>query len=440
MEKLDKFFKLSERGGTFKGEFVAGLTTFMAMSYILAVNPMILSTTGMDKAALVTVTGIAAIIGSLLMGFYSNLPIAAAPGMGTNAYFAFIICAGMGLTWQEALSLTFYNGLFFLIISLCGIREKIIKAIPSALQIGLQCGIGLFIALIGLKSADIIVANEATLISMGDIFSSKTLLALFGFALTAFLISKKVRGAIMFVIALLTILGFFICDDSGANLAKLPERILGMPASISQTFFALDFTFPLRDFTRAIPVITTLLLLDMFDTIGTVVALCRRVGFLDAKGNLKGASKALVVDSSATILGATLGTSTVCCYAESAAGIEEGGKTGITAIVVAILFLVALFFSPLIACVPTFATAPALILVGIMMTNGIADIKFKDSAEFVPAIFCMLMIMLSFSITQGFAFGVIMYVVMMASSKRAKEIKLGTWILFLLMLLFIFII
>ncbi len=440
MEKLDRFFKITERGGTLRNEVIAGITTFVAMSYILAVNPMILSTTGMDKAALVTVTGLAALFGSLMMGFYSNLPIATAPGMGTNAYFAFIICAGMGLSWQEALSVTFYNGVFFLLISICKIREKIIKSVPYSLQIGLQCGIGLFIAFMGLQSAGVIVGSKATLITMGDILSAKTILALIGFALTAFLMSRGIRGAIIYIIVLLTILGFFVHDDAGATLAELPNRIVDIPASISQTFFALDFAYPLRDFSKAFPVITTLLLLDMFDTIGTVIALGRRIGFLDSNGNIKGASRALIVDSNATIAGALLGTSTVVCYAESATGIEEGGKTGLTAIVAGLLFGISIFLTPLIACVPTFATAPALIIVGIMMTSGIADLRFNDSAEFVPAIFCMIMIMLSFSITEGFAFGVFMYVIMMISLKRTRQITRGTWALFVLMILFVFII
>ncbi len=325
MKRIDRFFKITERGTSCKNEFIAAFTTFMAMSYILAVNPMILSTTGMDKAALVTVTGLAALLGSLMMGFISNLPIATAPGMGTNAYFAFIICAGMGLSWQEALSVTFYNGVFFLIISLCKFREKIIKAVPAPLQIALQCGIGLFIAFMGLQSAEIIVSNKSTLITLGDVLSAKPLLALIGFALTAFLMSRGVRGAIVYIIVLLTLIGIFVGDGSGAKLVELPKRIVDFPASISQTFFALDFAYPFRDFNKAFPVIVTLLLLDMFDTIGTVIALGRRVGFLDSNGNVKGVSKALIVDSNATIVGALLGTSTVVCYAESATGIEEGG-------------------------------------------------------------------------------------------------------------------
>lgn len=437
MEKIDRYFKISARGGSLKTEILAGFTTFVAMSYVLAVNPMILSTTGMDKAALLTVTALSAMAASLFMGFFANMPVALAPAMGTNAYFAFIVCASMGLTWQEALSATFYNGIFFLAISISGFREKIIKSVPLPLQVGLQCGIGLFIAFLGLRNAGIVVPNDATIISMGNIASHKPLLAILGFAATAFLMARKVRGAIIYIIALLTVLGFFICDDSGAALASAPSKLIDFPAPISQTFFALDFGYPFRNISESLPIIATLLVLDMFDTIGTIIALGRRAGFMDSKGNLRGFGRVLLVDSSATIFGALLGTSTVTCYAESAAGVEAGGKTGVTAIIVGILFGLALFISPIITSVPDFATSPALIMVGIMMMCGISALDFGDIADFVPALFCMIMILLSFSITTGFSFGVVMYIIMMVSTKRARKIKVGTWLLFALMLAFI---
>ncbi len=435
-KKIDNFFKITERGSSIKTEVIAGVITFIAMSYILAVNPMILSTTGMDKAGLLTVTALAAMIASIFMGLYANLPYALASGMGLNAYFAFIVCAGMGLTWQEALSLTFYNGIFFFIISVLKIRDKIVAVIPTPLQIGLQCGIGLFIMFMGLQNAGVIVKNPDTLVALGSLSSMKCAMAILGFIATAYLFARNVKGAIIYIIVGVTVLSYFLHDDSGKPLASLPNSFIDLPASISQSFFALDFAYPFRDITKALPVIFTLLMLDMFDSIGTFVALGRRAGLVDSKGRFKNVVKAFIVDSSSTIIGAILGTSTVTSYVESAAGVESGGRTGLTAVVVGLLFGVSLLFSPFILSVPNFATTPALILIGVMMTSGLALLNFKDSAEYVPAIFCMIMIMLSFSITQGFAFGVCIYVLMMIASKRGRQIRVGTWLLFVVMTIF----
>ena len=440
MNFLDRFFEISKRNSTVKTEITAGFTTFAAMSYILAVNPAILSSTGMETAGLITVTAIATIISSIAMGLYSNLPIAAAPAMGTNTYFAVIICAGMGLTWQQALSVTFYNGIVFLLISICGVREKIIKSLPNALKISLQCGIGLFIAFMGLQHSGIISKNDTTFVALGNLDTPQVWLTLLGFAAMAFMIAKKVRGAIIYSILAITAIAFFVPDADGLPLAKMPEKIVSLPNSISQTFCALDFAYPFRDIRTSLPVIFTLLLLDLFDTIGTVVALCKRMESENHGGEPKSLSKALVVDSSSTIMGALLGTSTVTCFVESASGIEDGGRTGLVSIITGICFAIALFFTPIISSIPAFVTAPALILVGIMMMSGIGSLNTKDPAEHMPAIFCMMMIMLSFSITKGFAFGVIMYVLMMAASSRIKKISAPTWGLFAVMCLFLFVI
>ncbi len=435
---LDKYFLISARNSTIKTEIVAGLTTFAAMSYILAVNPIILSSTGMDRVGLVTVTALAAFFGSVFMGLFAKLPIGVAPAMGTNSYFALIICAGMGVPWQGALSLTFYNGLLFLLISLLGIREKIIKAVPAPLQVGLQCGIGLFIAFMGLQHSGLIIGNPATLVSIGNLVSAKSIICILGFIFMAYLIAKRVQSGIILTILAITFICFFIPDADGKNLATFPSKILSLPASISQTFFAIDFAWPFKDLKASLPIIFTLLLLDMFDTIGSVIALGRRTGMMNQKGEMKGIGRTLVVDSSATILGSFLGTSTVTAYVESAAGIEAGGRTGLAALTTGLLFLCALFFNPIISAAPEISTAPVLILVGIMMTSGMSNLNFKDLSETIPAMFCMLMIMLTFSITQGFAFGVLMYVVMMIASKRTRKITSGTWILFAVMIAFIF--
>ena len=438
MNFIDRFFKISERGSTARAEIVAGITTFAAMSYIIAVNPIILSQTGMDRAGLVSVTVIATVISTLFMGLYSNMPIAAAPAMGTNTYFAVIICAGMGLGWRQALAVTFYNGIIFLIISVCGIREKIIKSLPVPLRISLQCGIGLFIAFMGLVQSGIITSSPSTIAALGDLKSPQVAITLLGFCAMAFMFVRKIRGAIIYTILAITAAAFFLHSKDGSALAQVPEKIVAMPSSISETFFALDFMYPLRDLKAALPVIFTLLLLDLFDTIGTLVALCGRIGLVDEKGKVRGMEKAMVVDSSATIIGALLGTSTVTCFVESAAGVEAGGKTGLAAVATSLCFCAALFFTPIISAIPAFATAPALILVGIAMMGGISGLNVKDPAEHIPAVFCMMMIMLTFSITKGFAFGVIIYVIMMAATSRIKNITAPTWVLFFILSLFLF--
>ena len=324
-----------------------------------------------------------------------------------------------------------------MIISVCGIREKIIKSLPNPLRISLQCGIGLFIAFMGLAQSGIIEASPNTLVALGDLKSPQAILTLLGFSAMAFMLVRKVRGAIIYSILAITAAAFFIHSKDGAALAQVPDKIVSMPASISETFLALDFMYPLRDIKAALPVIFTLLLLDMFDTIGTLVALCNRLGLADKEGETRGMGKAMVVDSSATIIGALLGTSTVTCFVESAAGVEDGAKTGLAAIATSACFCAALFFTPAISAIPAFATAPALILVGIAMMGGISGLNVKDPAEHIPAVFCMMMIMLTFSITKGFAFGIVIYVIMMAATSRIKSITAPTWVLFFMLLIFL---
>lgn len=436
MNAIDKYFKISERNNSIKTEIVAGLSTFAAMSYILAVNPAILSTTGMGKAGLITVTALMAFISTFAMGIFTNRPIALAPAMGTNAYFAFFVCAAMNIPWNQALSLVFYNGIFFVLISIFKIREKIIDAIPSCLQIGLQCGIGLFIAYMGLNHANIIVPNKETLTQLGDIATNKSLLAFLGFLIIAILSMRKYSFAVILSIILITIASFFVKDVSGNAIAQAPSKIFSMPASISETFFAVDFLYPFRDIQKTLPIILTLLILDFFDSIGTIVALAHRANFLK-NGKVPEMTKILLVDSSATVLGALLGTSTVSCYVESATGIESGAKTGFSAVVTSICFLLALFITPLIFAIPQIATAPALIWVGIMMMTGLANIDFKKLSDFLPAIVCAITIMLSFSITKGFAFGIILYSLLKITSKEYKQVTIPTWILTIVMLIFI---
>ena len=390
------------------------------MSYILAVNPAILAQAGMDKAELVTVTALAAAIGCALMAFMANLPVALAPTMGTNTYFAIIVCAGMGLDWREALALTFYNGIFFFIISVTGIREKLIAGVPRPMQAALQCGIGMFIAFFGLQSAKLVVSNPATLVTGGQLGSPECLFALAGIALIAVLAARKVRSAIIISIAAMTAAAFFIDDSSGARMAKIPDAIFSVPHGISETFMQLDFAYPFRDFRKAAPVIFVLLMLDLLDTIATVVAMASRCGIMRPDGTFPKMGRALTADAS-----------------ESSAGIESGGRTGLTPLFTGAFFIAALFLSPLINAVPAAATAPALIVIGILMFGSISQIKFSDPAELIPVFFCIMMVALCFKISEGFAFGMVAYVLLMCATGRAGEIPPATWILFSIMCVFL---
>ncbi len=434
---IEKRFQLSARNSSVSSELVGAFTTFAAMSYILAVNPAILGTTGMDKQCLVTVTALAAAIGCALMAFLANLPVALAPAMGTNSYFAIIICAGMGLRWQEALALTFYNGIFFLAISLSGLRKKLIYAVPRPLQIGLQCGIGVFIAFFGLQSAKIIVRDENTLVTAGQLGSPECLFCLLGIALMAVLMIWRFKGAIIGTIIFLTMLAFMVDDSSGERMAVAPDSIFSLPHGISETFMQLDFAYPIKNFSKAAPVIFVLLMLDLLDTMATVIAMGRRTGLMDDKGRMPKLDMALTADAGATIAGALLGTSTTGSYVESAAGIESGARTGLSALAVGFLFLLSLFLSPIINSVPPEATAPALVLVGIMMMQGLSELRFNDMAELLPAMLCMLMIAFSFKISEGFAFGVAAYVILLSATGRAGQISATTWFLFALMCVFL---
>lgn len=437
MDFIDKFFKIGERNSSVGREALAGLATFFAMSYILAVNPAILAQAGMDKAELVTVTALAAAIGCALMAFMANLPVALAPTMGTNTYFAIIVCAGMGLDWREALALTFYNGIFFFIISVTGIREKLIAGVPRPMQTALQCGIGMFIAFFGLQSAKLVVSNPATLVTGGQLGSPECLFALAGIALIAVLAARKVRSAIIISIAAMTAAAFFIDDSSGARMAKIPDAIFSVPHGISETFMQLDFAYPFRDFRKAAPVIFVLLMLDLLDTIATVVAMASRCGIMRPDGTFPKMGRALTADASATVIGALLGTSTTGAFVESSAGIESGGRTGLTPLFTGAFFIAALFLSPLINAVPAAATAPALIVIGILMFGSISQIKISDPAELIPVFFCIMMVALCFKISEGFAFGMVAYVLLMCATGRAREIPPATWILFSIMCVFL---
>ena len=424
---LERFFKLPENGTTIRRELVAGLTTFAAMAYILAVNPAILSLAGMDRGALITATALAAAFTTASMALLTNYPVALAPGMGLNAFFAFTICGAYKVPWQGALGLVFWEGVLFLLLTLTGIRQKIVEAIPASLKVAIGCGIGLFIAFIGLKNGGIIVANPATLVGLGDLSKPGPLLVGFGILLTAVLILRRVRGAIILGVLVLTLIGLLlpgpvVAGSPATTLTVPPHGLVSAPASLLPTFLQLDFNYGFRHFNRCLPLLLTLLFVDLFDNVGTLLGVCKRARLLDADGNLPRIGRALAADAGAAMFGACLGTSTTTSYIESAAGVEEGGRTGLTTLVTAGCFLLALFFTPVINAIPELATAPALVIVGVYMMQGVLEIDFKDFAVAVPAVLTLLIMPLAFSISEGIAVGFVVYAVLMLAAGRGRQV------------------
>lgn len=428
---LKRLFALDRHGTTPGREIQAGITTFAAMAYILAVNPAILANTGMDRAALVTVTATTAAVATLLMAFLTNYPLALAPGMGINAFFTYTICLGKGVAWQEALGMVFINGLLFLLLSVTGVRERIMAAIPPPLKTAVTCGIGLFIAFIGLKNGGVIVANAATFVAPGDFTSGPVALCLAGIAITAILVARRVPGAIVLGMLIVTLAGLAVPAGGGKMVTALPAHLFSLPASPAPVALKLRFEF-LTDwpaFQTALPLILTLLLVDMFDNIGTLVAVTKRAGLLDADGRLPRASGALIADSVATILSALSGTSTVVSYIESASGVEAGGRTGLTTVTTAALMLLALFITPVILAVPAAATAPALVIVGIFMMQSVTEIPMNDFVTAAPAALTIFAIPLCFSIAQGIGLGLICAAVLALALGRWRSLPLAAYVI-----------
>ena len=406
---LDSLFKLKENQTTVARELQAGLTTFAAMAYILAVNPAILANAGMNQAALVTVTAVTAALATALMALLTNYPIALAPGMGINAFFTFTIVLGKGVPWSEALGMVFVNGVIFLALSLTGWRERIIEAIPHSLKLALTAGIGLFIAFIGLKNAGVIVANPATLVAHGNLAAGPAALCLLGIGITGVLLARRVPGAMVLGMLAVTVAGLFTPAGGGKMVTQLPASILGWPASPEPVLLKLTFGFlgNVNGLLLALPLILTLLLVDMFDNIGTLIGVTKRAGLLRPDGTLPKAGRALVADSLATLLSALAGTSTVVSYIESGSGVAAGGRTGLTSLTTAVLMLAALFLTPLILMVPAAATAPALVIVGVLMMQSVSEIDLGDFREALPAVLTLLSIPLMFSIAEGIGLGLI---------------------------------
>lgn len=419
---MENFFKLKEHNTNVKTEIVAGITTFMTMAYIIFVNPDMLSTTGMDKGALVTATIVSAGLTTILMGLVTNLPFALASGMGLNAFFAFTVAPQYG--WEAALGAVLISGIVFFLCGVLGIIDQIDKAIPTSLKRAVAAGIGLFIALIGLVNAGIIVGDPATIVALGNIKEPNAVVALAGLVITALLMARKVKGAMLIGIIITTVLGMF------NGVTRVPQSLgdlVGAPASLSPILFKLDFPGALK---LGFMVIFSLVFVDMFDTLGTLMGTSARAGFLDKDGRLPQIKGAMIVDAIGTMLGAVLGTSTVTTYVESSAGISEGGKTGLTAVTTGVLFLLALFFTPLALLVPGAATAPALIIVGVLMMGAVTDIDFDDFTEAFPAFLAIAVMPFSYSIASGISAGFIAYPLVKIAAGRAKEVHWFSYILF----------
>ncbi len=416
---LERLFKLSENNTTFRTEVLAGFTTFLTMCYIIIVNPGILSITGMDHGAVFVATCLAAAIGCFVMGIVANYPIALAPGMGLNAYFTFSVCQGMGLPWQTALAAVFVSGLVFIAISMFKIREAIVNAIPMSLKFAIGGGIGLFLALVSLKTSGIIVANDATLVKLGNLNDPKVLLTLLGFILIVIMHHYKVRGAIIISILAITA----IATALGLNQF---QGVVGAIPSLSPTLLQMDFH---GLFTASlIGVIFVFFLVDLFDSTGTLVGVSHRAGLLK-DGKLPRLKKALFADSTAIVAGAALGTSSTTPYIESSAGVAAGGRTGLTAVVVGVLFLACLFFAPLAQSVPGYATAPALLFVGVLMIQGITNIEWDDITEAVPAFLTIVFMPFSYSIADGIAMGFISYALVKLFTGKAATVPYMVWII-----------
>ncbi len=417
---IDKFFNITERGSSYKKEIIGGATTFLTMAYIIFVNPAILGDAGMDRNALITVTIAASVIGTLLAGVWAKVPYAMAPGMGLNAFFTYTLVLGAGVEWQTALGVVFISGVVFLALTVTGIRTKIIHTIPLALRLATGAGIGLFISFIGLKNMGLVVSNQATFVGLGE-FTPTLLIGIAGLVITAIFEVKKIRGGIFYGIIITTVIALIF------GQVKAPDAIVSMPPSISPLAFKLDIMSALSF--GLIGAIFSFMFVDLFDSVGTIVACSYEAGFVDKDGKVEHVDRILEADAVATVAGSLLGTSTTTTYIESASGIANGAKTGFASVVTAGLFLLALLFAPLIGIVPGYATAPALVIVGVYMFKNIKEINFGDFSEAIPAFLTIVLMPLTFSISIGLSFGFISYVVLKAVAGKFNEVSWLMWII-----------
>ena len=424
-QTLEHIFKLKDNNSTIKSEILAGFTTFLTMAYIIFVNPQMMSQTGMDQGAIFVGTCLAAAIACLFMGIYANWPIGLAPGMGLNAFFTYTVVGDMGYSWEIALGAVFLAGILFFVMSITNLRRWMIDSIPSNLRIAIGSGVGLFIGFIGLQSGGIIISNSATFLSLGDFTKYETILSAIGFLLIAVLAVRKVTGAILIGVLTITIIALF------SGLIQY-NGILAYPPELAPTLMKLDILGALD--IAMISIIMSFLFVNLFDTTGTLLGVASRANLVDADGESNALNKALLADSSSSIFGTFFGCSPVTSYVESSAGVEAGGRTGLTAVVVGILFIIAIFFSPLAAMVPPYATAGALIYVAILMLTGIEKLNWSNSIEILPALIIIIMIPLTFSIADGIALGFLSYIVLKISAGEISKIASGAWFLTIIFL------
>ncbi len=422
---MENFFRLKENNTNVKTEVVAGITTFMTMAYILAVNPLILADAGMDPGGVFTATALSATLATLIMALYAKYPFGLAPGMGLNAFFTYSVVLGMGKPWQFALTAVLIEGIVFILLSFINVREAIFNSIPANLKNAVSAGIGLFVAFIGLSGAKIVVAGNGTLLGLGDLTTGAPLVCLIGLAVTGLLLAKNIKGALLIGILISTLvgipLGVTIIPSDFTHLVSLPPSI----KDVAFQFVGFDqiFTFDM------LIVVFTFLFVDIFDTVGTLAGVASKAGMLDKDGRLPRVGKALMADAVGTVAGACMGTSTVTTFVESASGVSEGGRTGLTALSTAGMFFIALFFAPLFTMIPAAATAPALIIVGLFMISSVLKIDFADFTEGIPAFLTIAMMPFAYSIAEGIVFGMVSYVVLKAVTGRYKEISITMWIL-----------
>lgn len=441
---MERFFKLKQNNTNVKTEIFAGITTFMTMAYILIVNPSVLSglqtaegfqATGMDKGAVFTATALAAVIGTLVMALVANYPFALAPGMGLNAFFAYTVVLGYKHDWKIALAAVLIEGIVFLILTFINVREALFNAIPMNLKYAVSAGIGLFIAFIGLQNAGIVVADASTLVGIGKMTEPAVILSVIGLIVMTILVSKKVKGSILLGILITWIVGM-IAEAVGIfdpQFSVIPDAIFSAPPSLEPIAFKFDFSI-IGTFEFWI-IVFSFLFVDLFDTLGTLIGVSSKAGYLDKEGKLPRIKHALFADSVATVAGACLGTSTTTTYVESASGVADGGRTGLTSFTTAVLFALALFFSPLLLTVPTFATAPALIVVGFYMMESIAKVDFTDYTQAIPAFLAILVMPLTYSISEGIVFGVISYTVINLVVNKGKKVHPLMYVLTILFIL-----
>ena len=420
---MEKFFKLKEHNTTVKTEILAGITTFMTMAYILIVNPLMLMDAGMPFGAVFTATALSSLIATLVMALYANLPFALAPGMGLNAFFTYAVVLGMGKTWQFALTAVFLEGIIFIILTFLNVREAIIDSIPMNVKRAISVGIGLFIAFIGLVNSEIIIHQEfSTIIQLGDITSGVPLLALIGLVITGVLLAKNVKGALLIGILVTTVIGF----PMGITTISEGFKVVSAPPSMAETFMKFEFS-EIFTFDMFV-VLFTFLMVDMFDTVGTLIGVSTKAGMLTEDGKVPNAKQALLADAIGTTIGAMFGTSTVTTYVESSAGVAEGGRTGLTSLATAAMFAIALFFSNVFLIIPGAATAPALILVGLFMMSPIKEIDFEDYTESIPAFITIIFMPLTYSISEGIVFGMLSYIILKVLTGKGKDLSIFTYI------------